>query len=116
MYQTFKGFIIDHTFIINNSKDDDECGTDMKWFRSLDVKKAFKVMEMELYFMYEAMFTKMIAVEYWKNNYFWCIWRFVCHALLITVTVIFFCHSKHQLHPSVIGITYCASTRPDSSP
>nr|GLL17711.1 uncharacterized protein LOC107177859 [Ipomoea trifida] len=71
LYQTFKGFIIDHTFIINK----DECGTEMKWFRNLDVKKAFRVMEMELYFMYEAMFTKMIAVEYWMNNYFWCIWR-----------------------------------------
>ncbi|XP_031122638.1 uncharacterized protein LOC116025533 [Ipomoea triloba] len=105
LYQTFKGFIIDHTFIINKDT------TEMEWFRKLEddeeVKVAFKVMEMELYFMYEGMFTKMVAVEYWKDNYFWCIWRFVCHALLITVTVIFFCHSKHQLHPSVIGITYC---------
>nr|GME08619.1 uncharacterized protein LOC109169293 [Ipomoea batatas] len=100
-YQTFKGFIIDHTFIQN------ECGTE-EWFSKLgDEEDAFKVMEMELNFMYQAMFTKMIAVEYWKDNYFWCIWRFVCHALLITVAVIFFCQSKNHLEPGDIVITYC---------
>ncbi|XP_019173646.1 PREDICTED: uncharacterized protein LOC109169246 [Ipomoea nil] len=103
-YQTFKGFIIDHTFIHEK-----ECGTEKEWFRSISVKNAFEVMEMELNFMYQAMFTKMIAVQYWegKGNYFWSIWRFLCHALLITVAVIFFCHSKHNLQPADIYITYC---------
>ncbi|XP_019173718.1 PREDICTED: uncharacterized protein LOC109169293 [Ipomoea nil] len=100
-YQTFKGFIIDHTFT------QDECGREKEWFSKLSVENAFKVMETELNFMYQAMFTKMIAVQYWDNNYFWCLWRFVCDGLLITVAVIFFCHSKHNLKPTDIGITYC---------
>nr|GMD22933.1 uncharacterized protein LOC109169293 [Ipomoea batatas] len=100
-YQTFKGFIIDHTF-----RNEDECGKGMEWFSKLGEEDAFKVMEMELNFMYEAMFTKMISVQYWEDEYFWFIWRFVCHALLITVAVIFFCHSKNHLEPGDIRVTY----------
>jgi len=104
LYQTFKGFIIDHMF-----RNKYECGTGKEWLSELGEEDAFKVMEMELNFMYQAMFTKMISVQYWKHKYLWliwCIWRFVCHALLITVAVIFFCHSKNHLKHADIVITY----------
>nr|GMD56075.1 uncharacterized protein LOC109169293 [Ipomoea batatas] len=104
-YQTFKGFIIDHTF-----RNKDECGTGKEWLSELGKEEdAFKVMEIELNFMYQAMFTKMSSVQSWKHNYLWLIWfiwRFVCHALLITVAVIFFCHSKNHLQHGDIVITY----------
>ncbi|XP_019173714.1 PREDICTED: uncharacterized protein LOC109169291 isoform X4 [Ipomoea nil] len=102
-YQTFKGFIIDHTFI------HDECGTMKEWFSKLSEKDAFKVMEAELNFMYQAMFTKMIAVQYLEKNFFWCIWWFGSHALLVTVAVIFFNQpNKHRYLGHVdIGVTYC---------
>ncbi|XP_019173712.1 PREDICTED: uncharacterized protein LOC109169291 isoform X2 [Ipomoea nil] len=102
-HQIFKGFIIDHSFL------HDECGKEKDWFKNLNVEDAFKVMEMELSFMYDAMFTKMIAVQQWKGiaSYFWCIWRFVCNALLVTVALIFFFHSKLHMKPGDIGVTYC---------
>ncbi|XP_031121507.1 uncharacterized protein LOC116024685 isoform X2 [Ipomoea triloba] len=104
LYQTFKGFIIDHTF-----RNKDECGTGREWLSELGEEDAFKVMEMEVNFMYQAMFTKMSSVQSWKHNYLWLIWfiwRFLCHALLITVAVIFFCHSKNHLKHADIVITY----------
>nr|GME04178.1 uncharacterized protein LOC109169293 [Ipomoea batatas] len=104
-YQTFRGFIIDHTF-----RNKDECGTGKEWLSELGKEEdAFKVMEIELNFMYQAMFTKMSSVQSWKHKYlwlFWFTWRFVCHALLITVGVIFFCHSKNHLQHGDIVITY----------
>nr|GME11204.1 uncharacterized protein LOC109169244 [Ipomoea batatas] len=99
-YQTFRGFIIDHTFV------HDECGKDKEFFSERDEEGAFKVMEVELNFMYEAMFTKMIAVQYYWDNYLGYIFRFVSHSLLVTAAVMFFCHSKQNLRLHDIKVTY----------
>lgn len=97
-YQTFKGFIIDHTFV------QDECGKGKKFLSELGEEDVFKVMEVELNFMYDAMFTKMIALQYW-DNYLGYTFRFVSHALLVIVEVMFFIHPKQNVHPHDITVT-----------
>nr|GME18920.1 uncharacterized protein LOC109187834 [Ipomoea batatas] len=76
-----------------------------RFYRSLEFKDAFRVMEMELNFIYDAMFTKLSAVR----SFFGYIFRFICTALLVSATVTFSLSlkkSSHHIHPGDIIVTY----------
>ncbi|XP_031121694.1 uncharacterized protein LOC116024828 isoform X2 [Ipomoea triloba] len=99
LYKMFRGFILDHTFIhITESKEA------MKEFLKLGHEDAFKVMEVELNFMYDAMFTKMASVQW--ISWFGYLYRFVLHISLIVVTIIFFYRNKRNIHVRDISVTY----------
>ncbi|XP_019193730.1 PREDICTED: uncharacterized protein LOC109187834 [Ipomoea nil] len=99
-FKTFKGLIVDHMF---SFLERDESRT---FYTSLKFKDAFRVMEMELNFIYDAMFTKMSAVRSVSGYIF----RFICTALLISATVTFSLSlKKHHDHPIHMGdkiVTY----------
>nr|GMD24373.1 uncharacterized protein LOC109169237 isoform X2 [Ipomoea batatas] len=99
LYKMFRGFILDHAFIhITESKEA------MKEFLKLGHEDAFKVMEVELNFMYDAMFTKMASVQW--ISWFGYLYRFFLHISLIVVTIIFFYRNKSSIHDRDISVTY----------
>ncbi|KAI5641425.1 hypothetical protein M9H77_00113 [Catharanthus roseus] len=84
-YKTFRGLIVDHMFSFH------ERNESRKFFFSRNAKQAFGFMEVELNFMYDALYTKMATVY---NGIFGGILRFVCSGLLVISLVIF--ASSHQ--------------------
>lgn len=84
-YKTFRGLIVDHMFSFH------ERNESRKFFFSRNAKPAFGFMEVELNFMYDALYTKMATVY---NGIFGGILRFVCSGLLVISLVIF--ASSHQ--------------------
>nr|GME01207.1 uncharacterized protein LOC109169281 [Ipomoea batatas]GME04180.1 uncharacterized protein LOC109169281 [Ipomoea batatas]GME11205.1 uncharacterized protein LOC109169281 [Ipomoea batatas] len=102
-YKLFKGFILDHAFI----HIEDKLEAVKKVFLDLkDPETAYKILEMELNFMYDSMFTKMAAVQ-WISSIGYA-YRFVVHVLLLAVTITFyFCDKSHVgSTPLYISITY----------
>ncbi|XP_031106886.1 uncharacterized protein LOC116011460 isoform X2 [Ipomoea triloba] len=98
-FRVFKGLIVDHMFSFL------ERDESRRFYRSLEFKDAFRVMEMELNFIYDAMFTKLSAVR----SIFGYIFRFICTALLVSATVTFSLslkNSPHHIHPGDIIVTY----------
>nr|GMC72509.1 uncharacterized protein LOC109187834 [Ipomoea batatas] len=95
-FRIFKGLIVDHMFSFLEREDS------RRFYRSLEYNDAFRVMEMELNFMYDAMFTKMSAVQCILGYIF----RFISTALLIAATLIFSRQSHHHIHLSDIMVTY----------
>nr|GMC70165.1 uncharacterized protein LOC109187834 [Ipomoea batatas] len=95
-FRIFKGLIVDHMFSFLERDDS------RRFYRSLEYNDAFRVMEMELNFMYDAMFTKMSAVQCILGYIF----RFISTALLIAATLIFSRQSHHHIHLSDIMVTY----------
>ncbi|KAL6314573.1 hypothetical protein AAG906_026913 [Vitis piasezkii] len=65
-------------------------------------KKAFRVMEVELNFMYDALYTKMVVVNR-KIGYFL---RFICTGCIAVALQLFSSHHKHKIHKFDIGVTY----------
>ncbi|KAF5949691.1 hypothetical protein HYC85_011684 [Camellia sinensis] len=73
-----------------------------KIFLEMTCKDAFRVMEMELNFMYDALYTKMVVVQR-KIGY---AFRFICSVLIVVSFALFASHHKHQLQPLDIVVTY----------
>ncbi|KAI8009640.1 hypothetical protein LOK49_LG06G00661 [Camellia lanceoleosa] len=73
-----------------------------KFFLEMTCKDAFRVMEVELNFMYDALYTKM-AVVHSKIGY---VFRFICCVLIVVSFAFFASHHKHQLHLLDIVATY----------
>ncbi|XP_019173699.1 PREDICTED: uncharacterized protein LOC109169281 [Ipomoea nil] len=99
-YQLFKGFILDHAFI----HIEDKLEAVRKVFLTLDHETAYKILEVELNFMYESMFTKMAAVQ-WISSFGYA-YRFVVHVLLLAVTITFYFCNKSGASSLHISITY----------
>nr|GME04179.1 uncharacterized protein LOC109169236 [Ipomoea batatas] len=99
-FQFFKGFIMDHGF----SHIQEKLKAVKDFFMTLDHKEAYKVLEIELNFMYDALFTKMAAVQ-WMSSFGYG-YRFVVHALLLAVALIFVFFPKLQADDLDISITY----------
>nr|GMC72508.1 uncharacterized protein LOC109187834 [Ipomoea batatas] len=98
-FRVFKGLIVDHMFSFL------ERDESRRFYRSLEFKDAYRVMEMELNFIYDAMFTKLSAVR----SFFGYVFRFICTALLVSATVTFSLslkNSPHHIHPGDIIVTY----------
>ncbi|XP_019173630.1 PREDICTED: uncharacterized protein LOC109169236 [Ipomoea nil] len=99
-FQFFKGFIIDHGF----SNIEGKLEAVKNLFLKLDHKEAYKVLEIELNFMYDALFTKMAAVQ-WMSSFGYG-YRFVVHLLLLAVAIIFVFFHKLRADDLDISITY----------
>ncbi|XP_022877592.1 uncharacterized protein LOC111395704 [Olea europaea var. sylvestris] len=96
-YQIFRGLIVDHMFSFQ------ERDESRSFFLGLNAQCAFRVMEVELNFMYDALFTKMATVY---KSYLGYIFRFICTALIVATYILFQSHHKPHIHPFDIAITY----------
>ncbi|XP_019173645.1 PREDICTED: uncharacterized protein LOC109169245 [Ipomoea nil] len=100
-YKLFKGFILDHAFIHIEDKLE---AIKKVFLRIDDHETAYKILEVELNFMYESMFTKMAAVQ-WISSIEYA-YRFVVHVLLVAVTITFYLCEKSDASSIHISITY----------
>nr|GME17869.1 uncharacterized protein LOC109169281 [Ipomoea batatas] len=100
-YKLFKGFILDHAFIHIESTLD---AVKELFLKIQDHDTAYKILQVELNFMYDSMFTKMAAVQ-WISSIGYA-YRFVVHVLLVAVTITFYFCDKSQANSLYISITY----------
>ncbi|PIN23645.1 hypothetical protein CDL12_03636 [Handroanthus impetiginosus] len=84
-FNTFKGLVVDHMFSFH------ERNESRKFFFQRTASDAFKVMEVELNFIYDALFTKM-AVVHCKTGY---LFRFLCAVLIVLCFQQFVSHHLH---------------------
>ncbi|KAF5949690.1 hypothetical protein HYC85_011683 [Camellia sinensis] len=73
-----------------------------KFFLEMTCKDAFRVMEVELNFMYDALYTTVVVVHS-KIGY---VFRIICYVLIVVSFAFFASHHKHQLHLLDIVVTY----------
>lgn len=99
LYQKYKAIIVDHVFSFTLREESKNF-----FLRVPSYKEAFEVMEVELNFMYDAMFTKMIAVQ---GNIPGYAFRIGCAALIISTLIIFIFHPKRNVSDHDNQVTYC---------
>ncbi|XP_057498853.1 uncharacterized protein LOC130783298 [Actinidia eriantha] len=95
-FDTFKGLIADLIFSFrerNQSRD---------FFLKRTARDAFKVVEVELNFFYEILYTKVVVVQ----GRFGYPLRFLSFGLTCAAIVLFYLMEKHQFKKIDIGITY----------
>ncbi|XP_034678979.1 uncharacterized protein LOC117909178 [Vitis riparia] len=95
-FKIFKGLIVDLMFSFQERNDS------RKFFFEMLPEKAFRVIEVELNFMYDALYTKMVVVNR-KIGYFL---RFICTGCIAVALQLFSSHHKHKIHKFDIGVTY----------
>ncbi|CBI20386.3 unnamed protein product, partial [Vitis vinifera] len=95
-FKIFKGLIVDLMFSFQERNDS------RKFFFGMLPEKAFRVIEVELNFMYDALYTKMAVVNR-KIGYFF---RFICTGCIAVALQLFASHHKHKIHKFDIGVTY----------
>lgn len=95
-FQSFKGLIVDLIFSFR------ERNQSRNFFLARTAKDAFKVVEVELNFIYEVFYTK-VSVLYTIPGY---IFRFVSFSCVVVSLVIFHAKSKKTYDPFDVGITY----------
>ena len=95
-FKIFKGLIVDLMFSFQERNDS------RKFFFQMLPEKAFRVIEVELNFMYDALYTKMVVVNR-KIGYFL---RFICTGCIAVALQLFSSHHKHKIHKFDIGVTY----------
>ena len=95
-YKIFRGLIVDHMFSFQERNDS------RKFFSELHSKQAFSVMEVELNFMYDALFTKMVVVNHMIGYFF----RFICTGCIAASLMLFASYHKHRMHKFDIGVSY----------
>ncbi|RVW70110.1 hypothetical protein CK203_062176 [Vitis vinifera] len=95
-FKIFKGLIVDLMFSFQERNDS------RKFFFGMLPEKAFRVIEVELNFMYDALYTKMVVVNR-KIGYFL---RFICTGCIAVALQLFSSHHKHKIHKFDIGVTY----------
>ena len=105
-FNIFKGLIVDLMFTFQERKDS------RRYFFARNTEDAFKVLEVELNFMYDALYTKMVVVN-GNIGYFL---RFVCSTCLVASLERFAAHHKQKngghppnqakMHPFDVYVTY----------
>lgn len=95
-FQSFKGLIVDLIFSFR------ERNQSRNFFLARTAKDAFKVVEVELNFIYEVLYTKA-SVLYTIPGY---ICRFVSFTCVVASLVIFHAKPKKTYDPFDVGITY----------
>ncbi|KAA8526880.1 hypothetical protein F0562_008891 [Nyssa sinensis] len=95
-FKIFKGLIVELMFSFH------ERNESRNFFFQRSSTDAFKVMEVELNFMYDVLYTKM-AVVHRKIGYFF---RFICSALIAVSFQHFASHHKHNIHHFDFAVTY----------
>lgn len=96
-FDAFKGFMVDEshlpTYERNRSKD---------FFICITPEEAYEVIAVELNFIYESLFTKVVAVRSKKGYFF----RAISFSSLSVSLFFFYKLDKHGLHRFDVGITY----------
>ncbi|XP_059635355.1 uncharacterized protein LOC132277512 [Cornus florida] len=95
-FNTFKGLIVDLIFSFrerNQSRD---------FFLKRNAEDAFKVIEVELNFIYEVLYTKVSVV----HCIFGYICRFISFCSVVVALVLFYSEDKQGFHRSDVKITY----------
>ncbi|KAL2536794.1 hypothetical protein Fot_18185 [Forsythia ovata] len=95
-FQTFKGLIVENMFSFR------ERNESRKFFFQRTAIDAFKVMEVELNFIYDALYTKMDTVHS-KVGY---LFRFISFLLILVSLQQFYFHSKHNIYHLDVVVTY----------
>ncbi|KAK6154302.1 hypothetical protein DH2020_008550 [Rehmannia glutinosa] len=93
---TLRGLIVDYMFSSFHERNESR-----RFFFGLKPNEAFGVMEVELNFMYDELFTKMATVH---RNYYGYLFRFTCSILIIVAFMLFKSHEK--LYFVDLPITY----------
>ncbi|KAL7186397.1 hypothetical protein ACSBR2_028193 [Camellia fascicularis] len=95
-FNTFKGLIVDHMFSFHERR------VSRKFFFERNPIDAFSVMEVELNFMYDVLFTKTGAVH-GKIGYSF---RVICSVLIVVSFCLFASFHKRGFHQFDIAVTY----------
>ncbi|KAK9269276.1 hypothetical protein L1049_001046 [Liquidambar formosana] len=99
LFSDFKGVIVDLTYGFN------EWQVTREFFFKTSALDAFRIVEVELNFMYDLLYTKMVVVH---GKYGFC-FRILCLVLFAVALGLFVSHHKHhkhEIHGIDIYITY----------
>ncbi|XP_071939254.1 uncharacterized protein [Coffea arabica] len=96
LFTTFRGLIVDHMFSFH------ERSKSRKFFFQRSAFDAFRVMEVELNFIYDTLYTKM-AVVHSKKGY--CL-RLICSILIVLSFERFASHHKPDINHVDVATTY----------
>ncbi|CDP21917.1 unnamed protein product [Coffea canephora] len=96
LFTTFRGLIVDHMFSFH------ERSKSRKFFFQRSAFDAFRVMEVELNFIYDTLYTKM-AVVHSKKGY--CL-RLICSILIVLSFERFASHHKPDINHFDVATTY----------
>nr|XP_027120705.1 uncharacterized protein LOC113737722 [Coffea arabica] len=95
-FTTFRGLIVDHMFSFH------ERNKSRNFFSRRSAHDAFRVMEVELNFMYDSLYTKM-AVVHSNIGY---VFRFICSVLIVLSFVEFASHHSPEINHFDVAVTY----------
>lgn len=95
-FTTFRGLIVDHMFSFH------ERNKSRKFFLRRSARDAFRVMEVELNFMYDSLYTKM-AVVHSNIGY---VFRFICSVLIVVSFENFASHHNPEINCFDVTVTY----------
>ncbi|KAK6917438.1 Protein of unknown function DUF594 [Dillenia turbinata] len=95
-FEIFKGLIVDLIFSFN------ERNESQQFFLKRNAADAFRVVEVELNFIYEVLYTKIVVVHCLVGY----ILRTICFLSLLVALIFFIFIPKKGLHQIEIGITY----------
>ncbi|XP_027074653.2 uncharacterized protein [Coffea arabica] len=96
LFYTFRGLIVDHMFSFH------ERNKSRKFFFQRSAVDAFRVMEVELNFMYDTLYTKMAVVHYNVGYLF----RLICSVLIVLSFERFASHHKLKINHFDVAVTY----------
>ncbi|XP_027117821.1 uncharacterized protein [Coffea arabica] len=95
-FTTFRGLIVDHMFSFH------ERNQSRSFFSRRSTDDAFRVMEVELNFMYDSLYTKMAVV----HGYIGFVFRFICSVLIVLSFVEFESHRSPEINHFDVTVTY----------
>uniref|UniRef100_A0A5B7CBR3 DUF4220 domain-containing protein n=1 Tax=Davidia involucrata TaxID=16924 RepID=A0A5B7CBR3_DAVIN len=95
-FETFKGLIVD---LIFSFRERNQC---REFFLKRTAKDAFRIVEVELNFIYEVLYTKIVVVHC-KLGYFL---RFISFSSVTVSLVLFYKKNKKEFDGFDVGITY----------
>ncbi|KAF3664803.1 hypothetical protein T459_26533 [Capsicum annuum] len=95
-FEKFKGLIVDLIFDFRQRNES------RNFFLSLEAIDAFRVIEVELNFIYDVLFTKMMVA----NSYWGYVFRLICFLLEVAAAILFYHWDKRGLPRWEIGVSY----------
>ncbi|BBH00805.1 Protein of unknown function D [Prunus dulcis] len=95
-YKIFRGVIVDLIFSFHERRES------RAFFQKREAKDAFRLIAIELNFVYEALFTKAVVVHSMRG----CIFRAISFTAVSIALGFFYKLEKHDYHKFDVGITY----------